>query len=241
MLVKRKTVQIRLLGGFHFLYNGNPLTSRLTPRLQSLIAYLLLHRQEPISRQQLAYLFWPDSSDSQARTNLRHMLHALRNTLPEGEQWIKFDLQTVQWQMNDQTLLDAAAFELGAAQTESVHALKVAVQWYGGDLLPGCYEDWIAPERERLHAMLIGALEKLTLLLETERDYDGAIRYARQLLQHDPPHEATYRRLMRLHSLNGDRAGALRVYHACSTTLQRELNVEPGPETQKAYRRLMEL
>ena len=40
---------------------------------------------------------------------------------------------------------------------------------------------------------------------------------------------------MRLRALQGDRAGALRVYHTCATTLQRELGVEPGPATQQAY------
>jgi hypothetical protein len=67
----------------------------------------------------------------------------------------------------------------------------------------------------------------------------AAIRYAQQLLRHDPLHEATYRRLMHLHALAGERARALRVYHACSTTLERELGVEPTEETQQVHRSLL--
>jgi hypothetical protein len=33
-------------------------------------------------------------------------------------------------------------------------------------------------------------------------------------------HESSYRLLMRLHVLNGDRAAALRIYHTCATVLQ---------------------
>lgn len=44
------------------------------PRLQSLLAYLLLHRFTPQARQHVAFTFWPDSSEAQALTNLRKQL-----------------------------------------------------------------------------------------------------------------------------------------------------------------------
>ena len=76
-------------------------------------------------------------------------------------------------------------------------------------------------------------------LLEEQRDYQAAIGNAQRLLRHDPLHEATYRRLIRLHALDGDRAGALRVYHTCATVLQRELDVEPSAATREAYEQLL--
>src|SRR5439155_16046891 len=59
------------------------------------------------------------------------------------------------------------------------------------------------------------------------------------LLRHDPLHEATYRHLIRLYALMGDRAAALRTYHTCATVLERELATEPGPATREAYERLV--
>ena len=44
----------------------------LLQRGTSLLAYLLFHRDTPQPRQHLAFLLWPDSSESQARTNLRY-------------------------------------------------------------------------------------------------------------------------------------------------------------------------
>ncbi|MBD2448926.1 NACHT domain-containing protein [Nostoc sp. FACHB-152] len=44
---------------------------------------------------------------------------------------------------------------------------------------------------------------------------------------------------MRLYSLLGDRATALRVYHRCMTLLQEELGVDPSPATRQLYERLL--
>jgi predicted ATPase len=110
--------------------------------------------------------------------------------------------------------------------------------FYRGDLLPGCYDDWILAHRERLRQAYSQALEKLIIRLENERDYPAAIRSTQRLLRHDPLYEATYRRLMRLHALNGDRAGVQQVYQDCLATLRRELDVVPSPATQQVYERL---
>jgi hypothetical protein len=44
---------------------------------------------------------------------------------------------------------------------------------------------------------------------------------------------------MRLHETRGDRARAVRAYHACTAALERELAVEPSAETRAAYEALL--
>ena len=73
---------VRLLGDFLLLDGDLPLDLASTPRLQALLAYLLLHRQAPQSRRRLAFLFWPDSAEAQALTNLRKQLLYSRKLLP---------------------------------------------------------------------------------------------------------------------------------------------------------------
>jgi len=243
-------LHIQLLGDFRLVYDSTPVTSVNTARLQSLLAYLVLHRNAPQPRHHVAFLFWPDSTEAQAHTNLRNLLHLLRQALPEADRFLHADTQTLQWRAEAPFTLDVADFEGALAQAErgeqagdqaaTGKALEKAVTLYRGDLLPSCYDDWILPERERLSQDFIGALERLILLLEDQRDYRAAIGYAQRLLRHDPLHEATYRRLMRLQALSGDRAGALRTYHTCVTVLQRELAVEPSPATRQAYERLLQ-
>ncbi len=65
-----KILHIRLLGTFHMEYNGKPVNGLDSTRLQELLAWLLLNRDSPQPRRQIAFQFWPDSSEKQARTNL---------------------------------------------------------------------------------------------------------------------------------------------------------------------------
>jgi len=239
-------LHIELLGGFRLLYADEPLTTVDTPRLQSLLAYLLLHRETPPSRHRLAFLFWPDSPEDQALTNLRNLLYRLRHTLPEADRFLYVDRRTLRWRETAPFELDVAEFEEALSRADDTNdtaeersALERAVALYEGDLLPGLYEDWIIPERRRLRQAFERALERLTRLLENQHDYRAAIEYARRLVRHDSLREASYRRLMRLQALIGDRAGALRTYHRCATLLEQELDVEPSPATREMYERLL--
>jgi len=208
-------------------------------RIQSLVAHLVLRAGETLSRQHLAVLFWPDSPEGQARTNLRKLVLELRRALPDFDQYLTIDDRALVWRRDAQFSLDVTEFERALAQALSPAALEHVVTLYRGDLLPECYDDWIIPERERLRRAYMDALARLVAVLETRRDYTGAIRHARRLLDLDPLQEATYRLLMRLHALTGDRSGGVRVYHACASMLQRELDVVPSPDTREAYERLL--
>ncbi len=255
------TLHMHLLGDFRLVYDqapatglpetGVPVTGIKTARLRALLAYLVLHRDAPQSRSHLAFTFWLDSTEAQARSNLRKQVYYLRRELPEADRFLYTDAKTLQWRPEAPLRLDVSDFEEAVAHAEEAGRdgdqaalralLERAVDLYGGDLLPACYEDWVLEERERLRQRFAGVLEQLIRLLESKREYQAAIVHAQRLLRHDALREATYRRLIRLHALNGDRARALRAYHTCATVLSRELDVEPGAATREAYERLLEL
>jgi len=243
------TLHIQLLGDFHLVYGDKPVTDVTTGRLQSLLAYLLLHHGATQPRQHLAFLFWPDSTEAQARNNLRQALHQLRHALPDAEHFLYADTTTLWWRADAPFSLDVADFTRALATADEAaripdqaalrRALEQATSLYHGDLLPSCYDEWLLPEREQLHQQCQAALERLVGILEEQREYATAIPYAQRLLRLDPLHEDTYLCLMRLHALNNDRAGALRIYHSCATILERELGVVPSPATHAAYTRLV--
>ncbi|MCB8968551.1 MAG: winged helix-turn-helix domain-containing protein, partial [Ardenticatenaceae bacterium] len=88
---------ISLFGDFNLTWQGQSSVSFSGDRPISLLAYLLLHRQTAVSRQQLAFTLWPDSSDSQARANLRNLFYTLRQTLPNADTYLAADSMTLQW------------------------------------------------------------------------------------------------------------------------------------------------
>ena len=232
---------IALLGGCYITWDGKPVSGVNTPRLQSLLAYLLVHRYAPISRQQLAFLFWPESSESQARTNLRHLVHSLRSALPDGEALLLGDGQEIEWNHQATFSLDVDEFERSLNEASSAPALHSALDRYRGDLLPACYDEWILPQRERLLQMYLEGLERQAVLLEQSGDTAQAIQVLQRLLQRDPVNEDAYQHLMALHLADGDRAGALHAYQTYATLFQRELGLEPSQAMQEAYEKLLGL
>ena len=109
-------LHLHLLDLFRLLQSAQPVTGFDQARLQHLLAYLVLHRASPISRQQLAFLFWPDSVDQQALKNLRTLLTRLRHALPEAGHFIAVTARTIQWHPDAPLTLDVAEFEAAAAQ-----------------------------------------------------------------------------------------------------------------------------
>ncbi|MFI5100448.1 MAG: hypothetical protein ACHQE5_08030, partial [Actinomycetes bacterium] len=89
-------LQVCLLGHFRLTVDGRPTPGPTTARLQSLLAYLLLHADAPQPRAHLSFTFWPDVSESNARNNLRQLLHQLRQALPEPDRYLRTDANSVQ-------------------------------------------------------------------------------------------------------------------------------------------------
>ncbi len=208
------------------------------------MAYLLLHQGAPTARQRLAFMLWPESTESQARTNLRHVLHTLRARAPEIDRCLVITHHTIGWRPDVPCWLDVADFERLIAHdsyTENRReALQEAVGLYAGDLLEGCEDEWLVGDRERLRRLHLEALAELADVCETQGATAESIAHAERLTRIDPLREKAYRQLMRMHNARGDRARALKVYHDCSTTLERELGVEVSGETRTAYEALLD-
>src|SRR5438067_13701275 len=161
------TLHLRLLGDFSLIYDDRQVTSLNTMRMQSLLAYLVLHRDVPQQRQHLAFLFWPDATEAQARNNLRQLLHQLRQVFPEVERFLHIGTNTLHWRPDMPFRLDVAEFEQAlhladqATQEHDQGALRDALEGvdnrYRGELLPSCYDEWIRSERERLRQCHIQA------------------------------------------------------------------------------------
>src|SRR5260370_21460877 len=208
------------------------------------------HHSATHSRSRLGYVLWTDSSVSQADSNLRNVIHKLRQSLPDGDTFLQAQRQGLQWQPNGRWTVDVLDFERAVVRWEEAEraknmiaarrGLSEAVDLYRGDLLPSCYDEWILPERDRLRQQFLKALERLIDLLEQERNYEAAISAAQRLLRHDPLHEAVYRHLMRLYAFSGDHVAALGTYDTCHTVLERELGVAPSHATREVYERLVQ-
>lgn len=143
--MRQNTLRVRLLGPVDLQLDNQPLPPLDSARAESLLAYLLLHRDAPQPRQRLAFLLWPGSSEGQAQTNLRKVLHTLRRALPDADRLIEIGPRTLRWRPDAPLWLDVEQFERAVAGGRPAEAVGL----YAGDLLEGRYDDWLAAERER--------------------------------------------------------------------------------------------
>ena len=227
-------LEIRLLGAPEFAYDGAPFRFSAPPRTLPLLAWLLMHRRAPLQRDAIAFAFWPDASEEDARGDLRRHLYYLTKALPAATDppgWLVADKKTVLWNPSSPVAFDVADFERLAATDET---LDEAVRLYRGPLLSGSNDEWIEPERERLGLVVENALLRLVDRTR-EGDPKATIGYAQTLLRLDPWREDALRALIEARHRTGDRAGALREYREFVERLRAELQVEPMPETIAAY------
>jgi DNA-binding SARP family transcriptional activator/predicted ATPase len=242
-------MRINLFGNLRVSVAGRPVTAVNTNRLQSLIAYLILHGDAPQPRERLAFLLWPASSESQARTNLRQLLHHLKRALPAECNFLETTHVTVRWRQDGTYAIDVVDFQTAIAEADSartendrareIQSLTAAVQLYEDDLLPALYDDWLVPLREEYRKRVSEVLQRLVTLFEEQKEYAAAIPSAERLVALDPLGESHHQLLIKLHAANQDRSSALRAYHQCMRVLRREMGVEPGPATVALFERIL--
>lgn len=242
-------MQIKLFANLRISMEGRPVLTVDSNRLQSLIAYLILHGDAPQPREHLAFTLWSASNESQARTNLRQLIHHLKRALPAECNMLETTHFAVRWREDAACAIDVVEFRRAIAEAAAARAdhdaareiasLTTAAQLYEDDLLPGLYDDWLVPMRDDYRKRALDVLARLATLFEQQSQYAPAIACAERLLALDPLGEPHYQLLIRLHAANQDRASALRAYHQCMRVLRRELGVEPGPATVELFEAIL--
>ena len=240
-------LHVSLLGEQSITDDGNGILAR-SSRTVALIAFLVIHAGSPQARQRIAGLFWPDSADRQALTNLRRELHQLRQILGDEPALIVTsrdlcwcDTQTCRVDVRTFIIEREAARAAAAAADDDgvlLHATRALAE-YRGDLLPGLYEDWVLEARSQLERQCVELCDLVCAARARRGDRAGAVDAARRRIQLQPLEEAGYRTLMQLQADLGDRAGAVSTYHHCASVLERELAITPDPATRQAFERLM--
>ncbi|HZJ08112.1 MAG TPA: tetratricopeptide repeat protein, partial [Trueperaceae bacterium] len=222
------SVRVQLLGPARAHISGEAVAFKADKRYQCL-SYLAF-KGDWVSRDELAYLFWPDVSTSDARHSLRQLVKRIR-ALP----WLPA-LDTERERIRWLTQTDTDALER-LLERHDYPSLPAA---YSGDLLEGLmggesneFTSWLEHEREHLRAAWRKALLQHARELEKEGRFDKAVTIMEVLLARDPLDEEAVRAMLRLGLRLGDRRRVLDEYQGFCQQLKFELELAPTTETQR--------
>lgn len=197
-------------------------------------------------REKLETIFWPEGEARQARSALRTTLLRIKDALKGLEEPLRMEGDRVAFNASSASFLDFELVTRAATDTQPIHQvapsalalLQNAVEVVRGPFLEAfslpdtpAFNDWIIIQRSILGGHLNLIHDRLSNhQLETHL-IQPAIDTVQRWLILDPLNENAYRRLMRLHFLNGDRSSALQTFETCHELLAQYLGVEPSSET----------
>ncbi len=157
-------------------------------RALALVAFLAAHAGSPQPRQRIAGLFWPESTDAQALTNLRRELHHLRRLLGLEHSLVVTstdlcwrDTPTCRVDMRVFSVERDAALAAAAAGDDAgvlEHATRALAQ-YKGELVPGVYDDWLLEARQELDRQCVDMCDLVCATWPRTGDLAGAVNAAR--------------------------------------------------------------
>jgi DNA-binding SARP family transcriptional activator len=222
-------LKVRLLGQFEVRLEGEQVDIRSRPA-QSLFAYLILRSGTSHRREKLAGLLWPDSDESNARANLRHALWRIRRAIGDG--YINADKITIEFDPEVDYWLDADVLE---SEDGSAEKLLSTVAVYGGELLPGFFDDWVVLDRERFRTTFETRIQEALNSLIERQEWTKALEWGERWIALGDVPEPAFRALMVAHAGMGDTAGVAAVNKRCVTALREELGVEPSEQTQRTF------
>jgi ATP/maltotriose-dependent transcriptional regulator MalT/DNA-binding SARP family transcriptional activator len=221
-------------------------------RARALLAALLCAGR-PVHREELLDWFWSGLDAERGLRALHVTLYGLRRALEpelprgaassvvfaEGESYRMRLEEGDTWDVADflELARQAARLEPGEGRLAALRRTEGA---YAGPLFPEWpYERWSEARRLEVTEALRTTLALLAEeLVEVGAVRDAIARYER-LTVLEPEREAWHRALMVTYQRAGERALALRQYHACRKILREELGVETSTETRELHRAIL--
>jgi predicted ATPase/DNA-binding SARP family transcriptional activator len=239
-------MEFRILGSLEVRAQGRPL--RLGgPKQRALLAVLVLHAGEVVSRERLIDELWGERPPKTAPDVLRVLVSKLRQALGREAVVTRSPgyVLDIDREQVDSTrfrrLLDEAAQLLGDGDAERARALldDALSLWRGPPLADFAYEPFAQDEIRRLEELRLTALESK---IDAEMRLDGSPSLVGELkaLVAEHPHREHLReqQILALYRA-GRQAEALAAYQDLRRALRDDLGIEPSPLMKRLERQIL--
>jgi DNA-binding SARP family transcriptional activator len=198
----------------------------LSKNHSQILTWLVMHQKTgvPLPRVRLARAIWTDCTDEQGRKRLANSLYRLRQELPEIEEYLLGDPNSLSL---EPIWTDAQEFKHlinSPTPQDWINALEL----YKGDLLEGEDIPWLDTWRSELHQTMLSGLRQATQATHSSQ----AIQLTQRLIQLEPWNEEAHTHLIRLYANENRLLEAISTYEKLETILTQEFSSQVKPETQ---------
>jgi len=240
------SLTVQTFGPFAVWRGAEAVTARDWQRekARQIFQLLLTYRGQWFYREQIVDHLWPhlppDAAERDFKVALNTLAKALEPDRPRGAPSFFVIRRGNVYGLNPaaHVVVDADDFQQ-LASSDDVATLRRALSLYEDDYLPdSLYEDWSAPERQRLRHLYLTTAERLARHLLQAGSWEDVIEVCQTILARDNCWEAAYRLQMQAYGAQNNRSQVHAVYQRCVDTLRDELDVEPAPATQTLFQSL---
>jgi DNA-binding SARP family transcriptional activator len=191
---------------------------------------ILVTKPGGVCRDRLLALLWPETDDRHARHQLSDAIYFVRRAF--GNEALVTSGPSLQI---DPTLIhsDVATFEAAVREKRFLEATAIWTGPFLDGFHAGCgspFEEWLDGERNRYAGLLADTLEGVAREAEASGDVAEARRWWERLELHDPLSGHAVEGAMRVLTLSGDPALALRRYQAHEARLRDQLDMGPSAQ-----------
>ena len=207
--------------------------------------FFLLLQSTPLTKEQIALVFWPDISPARLKMRFKINIYRIRRAI--GQDAILFENDRYHFSRSisywwDREKLDELFEKLrhNLEMSDRVKLLEQAVSLIKGSYLANLDGEWVIPERLKYEEQSRQALANLASIYLQNGRIPECLNTARQILQSDRLHEAAHRLIIQAYATLHDPAGMTLQYRQYQKALEEELGLEPSTEISNLYEQLMD-
>ncbi|MEW2374209.1 BTAD domain-containing putative transcriptional regulator [Streptomyces sp. NPDC006656] len=219
-------------------------------RLRSMLAFLLLHANQPVSTDRLQYALWQDSPPSSGTAAVRNLMARLRHALADDTAArlvstpLGYQLRVAAGELDAEVFDRHVERARAALQAEDWGAVDrwagaALVLWRGTPLAELAELDAARAVRERWQEARLQMLEWRCEARVRQGGAAGIVPELTQLVEQYPLRETFHHLLLRALQQEGHRERALAAYQQLRTTLRDELGVEPSSTAQRLHQEIL--
>ena len=245
--MKQDVLHVQMFGKFELKYGDQKIscTGSRSKLLWNLLAYLLCHKGELISSEELIPIIWKYEKNDNPAGAMRTAIHRARSMIGEltNDSSVQFLISKnggYMWNPEIETDFDVENFDKLVSKGEGQDNAEIcleAIELYEGKFLPmQSSELWVMPVQAYYHNIYESLIDRVVPILEKENRFEEGIVICNSALKIDPYSEKIYQYLMRFLLIAEDRQEVVRVYEEMSKLLLTTFGIMPDQESRALYR-----